>query len=57
MLKTKLKSSAIVAKKKLSTFKKKLIELDELMESDEMKDKLFGKSKKNMHILKLYELL
>merc|ERR1712022_16945 len=40
-------------KKKLSTFKKKLIELDELMESDEMKDKLFGKSKKKYAYTKI----
>jgi len=40
-------------KKKLSTFKQKLIELDELMESDEMKDKLFGKSKKKYTYTKI----
>ncbi len=39
--------------KKLSTFKQKLIELDELMESDEMKDKLFGKSKKKYTYTKI----
>ena len=40
-------------KKKLTTFKQKLIELDELMESDEMKEKLFGKSKKKYTYTKI----